>query len=517
MARVYVAVERGDPTMRLYAVKRLHPHLRDDPRARRTLFDEARLAGNVEHPNVLKVHGTGRDTDGAYLAMDYVDGVSLAELYGAVKRVDEEMPLQVCVDVTKQIALGLHAIHEQAGGLLVVHRDVSPHNVLIDFGGRARLADFGIAKPLPGTGDEEGLRAETSTGVLKGKVGYMSPEQLRFENPDRRADLFALGVVLYELLAGRRLYHGSDGAEGARRILHEPPPDIMDEREDTPPEVVQLLFMLLAKEPGMRPGDAQEVAERLEAIQQGLAAEYGRTVHLGEYASSFFERERAERKKKIDDGMARSKALDSAEPVLGRHASKPPPPPLKWRVKGAAIKATLEYFVAIHGEEGLARIVELCSGPVRMALQTPVLVSSWYDGGVMVELTEAAEKLWGDPETHSLASATGAASADYAFGDGGPYEVFRRQGLSSGVGTFLETSGEIYRLYYDVGGWVVEEVTDSHARMRVEDGIVFPPAIVARIVGYLHRGFELIGAEVLSSGSVRQGDDLILTCDWTSR
>jgi len=242
---------------------------------------------------------------------------------------------------------------------------------------------------------------------------------------------------------------------------------------------VQLLFMLLAKEPDMRPSDAREVAERLAVIQEGLAAEYGRVVHVGEYAGSFFERERAERRKKIDDGLARSRALDSAEPVLGRHASKPPPPPLKWRVKGAAIKATLEYFVATQGEEGLARIVELCSAPVRMALQTPVLVSSWYDGGVMVELTEAAEKLWGDPETNVLASATGAASADYAFGDGGPYEVFRRQGL--------------------------------------KDGIVFPPAIVARIVGYLKRGFELIGAEVLDTASGRQGDDLILTCDWTPR
>lgn len=517
MARVYVAVERGDADMSLYAVKRLHPHLRDDPRARRTLLDEARLAGNVEHPNVLRVHGAGKDSEGPYLAMDYVDGVSLAELYGAVKRVDEEMPLQICVDVTRQVALGLHAVHDQAGGLLVVHRDVSPHNVLIDFDGRARLADFGIAKPLPGTGDVEGLKAETSTGVLKGKVGYMAPEQLRFETPDRRADLFALGVVLYELLAGRRLYHGSDGAEGARRILHEPPPDIMDEREDCPPEVVQLLFMLLAKEPAMRPKDAVEVAERLAEIQTGLAPEYGRAVDLGDYAGSFFERERKERRKKIEDGLARSRALDSAEPALGRHASKPPPAPLEWRVKGAAIKATLEFFVATQGEEGLARIVELCSHPVRLALQTPVLVSTWYEGGVMVELTEAAEKLWGDPQRHTLASATGAASADYAFGDGGPYEVFRRQGLRDGIAPFLDTSAEIYRLYYDVGGWVVEELTGQHARMRIEDGIVFPPAIVARIVGYLRRGFELIGAEVLGTACARQGDDLIITCDWSPR
>tara|TARA_B100001750_G_scaffold236198_1_gene239703 strand:+ start:811 stop:2424 length:1614 start_codon:yes stop_codon:yes gene_type:complete len=515
MARVYVAVERGDRSGALFAVKRLHPHLRDDPRARRTLFDEARLAGNVTHPNVLKVHGTGRDTDGPYLAMDYVDGISLAELYSAVKRLDEEMPLQVCVDVTRQIALGLHAVHEQAGGLLVVHRDVSPHNVLIDFAGRARIADFGIAKAAPGSSEDED-RAATSTGVLKGKVGYMAPEQLRFEEPDRRADLFALGVVLYELLAGRRLYHGSDGAEGARRILHEPPPDIMDEREDVPPEIVQLLFVLLAKDPAMRPETALSVAERLGAIQRALAEEEGRTVRLGDYAGSFFERERRERKRRIDDGLVRSRALDEAEPQLGRHATYPPPAPLKWRVKGAAIKATLAYLVAIQGEEGLARIVELCSAPVRLALQTPVMVSNWYDGGVMFELTEAAERLWGDLATYRLAFATGAASADYAFGDGGPYEVFRRQGLKEGIAPFLDTSGEIYRLYYDVGSWMVESVDDRHARMRIGDGVVFAECIAARVAGYLHRGLELVGATMSDSRYHREGDDLVFVCEWSA-
>ena len=514
MARVYVAVERGARTHELFAVKRLHPHLRDDPRARRTLLDETRLAGSVDHPNVLRVHGTGKDTDGPFLAMDYVDGVSLAELFGAVKRADEEMPLQVCVDVARQLALGLHAIHEQAGGLLVVHRDVSPHNVLVDFQGRTRIADFGIAKPLAGSTGADG-RAETSTGVLKGKVGYMAPEQLRFEEPDRRADLFALGVVLYELLAGRRLYHGSDGSEGARRILHEPPPDIMDEREDAPPEIVQMLFMLLAKQPDVRPASALVVAQRLQAIQTALAEEEARTVHLGDYAGSFFERERQERKRKIEHGLARSRALDSSEPHLGRHASHPPAPPLDWRVKGAAIKATLESFVATHGDEGLARIVELCSGPVRMALQSPVLVSNWYAGAIMVELTEAAERLWGDPSTHRLAFATGASSADYAFGDGGPYEVFRRQGLKEGIAPFLETSGEIYRLYYDVGTWLVEEVAEHHARMRIDDGVVFPDAIRARVAGYLYRGLELIGAQVTDARWHREGDDLLFVCEWT--
>ena len=532
MARVYVAVQRGDPDHGLVAVKRLHPHLRDDPRARKTLLDEARLAGNVRHPNVLRVHGTGKDSDGPYLAMEYIEGVSLAELSGAVKRWDEEMPLQVCVNIARQIALGLHAIHEQAGGLLVVHRDVSPHNVLIAFtgdddssGGRVCIADFGIAKRMAASAEDatdtatatatatEGAGG-TSTGVLKGKVGYMSPEQLRFETPDRRADLFALGVVLYELVAGRRLYHGSDGIAGARRILNEPPPDVGDEREDAPPEIVQLLFMLLAKQPQMRPPDAAAVAEHLAQIQQSLAIEEGRSVSLGDYAMSFFQRELAHRKASIEMGVARSQALEEAEPLLGRHASRPPPAPPKWRVKGASIKATLEYFVATRGEEGLAQLMDLCGPTVRAALGSPVLVSTWYDGSVFVAITDAAERLWGDMEKHTLAVEAGEASADFAFGDGGPYEVFRLQGLKDGIAPFLETSAEIYRLYYDVGKWVVEEVTATSATMRIEDGVVFPPGIEKRILGYLRRGFRLIGADVLGAKSWREGDDLLLHCEW---
>lgn len=505
MGRVFVAVRRGDPDQQLFAVKRLHPHLQDDPRARRSFHGESALAKNLEHPNVLRVHGCGEDADGPYLAMEYIDGCSLGELSTAVKRADEDYPLQVCLDIAQQLARGLDAIH-QHHEQNVVHRDVSPQNVLVDYSGRVRIADFGIAKVL----HDEG-RIETSSGVLKGKVGYMSPEQLRFEGADHRADLFALGVVLWELLAGRRLYFGSDGSEGARRILHEPPPDIGDDREDVPAELVQLLFELLAKDPSARPASAAIVAERLREQLEAQESVEGR-VDLGNYVDSFFAPQRETRRSNIATALARSVVFDQAEAHFGDQATAKPK--RRWRVKGAAITATLDYLERSYGEAGYQKVLSLLSPEVGELLSGPVLVSSWFDGSVMLELTEVAQRLFGEDEGPSLGFRIGISSANYAFGPGGPYEVFRMRGLREGIAPFLDTSGEIYRLYYDVGAWAVEHLGTGICRIRVSRGRVFPNAIVERILGYFQRGFELIGALQVQVHAEHEGEDLVIHGRW---
>ena len=146
--------------------------------------------------------------------------------------------------VLAQAARGLHAAHELVSAegtpLGVVHRDISPKNLLIGFDGLVRVADFGIAKARDNV-------EQTRVGVLKGNVGYMAPEYLRFQELDGRSDLFALGVVLHETLTRERLYDGDDSAAIARRILDEPAPDIFEER-DVPPELAALLFELMAKD-----------------------------------------------------------------------------------------------------------------------------------------------------------------------------------------------------------------------------------------------------------------------------
>jgi serine/threonine-protein kinase len=303
MGRVELAMRQEGAFRRLYAVKRLKESYREEEDFLRMFLDEARIAGFLRHPNVVSVLDMGRDADGPYLVMDYVEGVSLNSLIARVR--SSPIPTQVALSIALQIAEGLHAAHEltspEGEPLHLVHRDVSPQNVLVGYDGVARITDFGIAKAM-------GRMTKTTTGVLKGKYGYMAPELLQFEEPDRRADLFSLGVVLYELLAGERLYPNVDGMDGVRRILKEPPPDIAEVRDDIPPEIVQLLFALLAKDKDHRPKTAREVSRKIEPLLARVVADEGK-IEVGDYLATLFAERRAEEKQRI------AAALSSAAPA----------------------------------------------------------------------------------------------------------------------------------------------------------------------------------------------------------
>jgi serine/threonine-protein kinase len=290
MGVVEVALRREGAFHRTYAVKRPYPHLARDPGFRAMFMDEARLAGLVRHPNVVSVLDVGEDEAGPFLVMEYVPGLSVAALVEALSAAGERLPLPVALLVALHAARGLHAAHELAGPdgapLGLVHRDVSPQNLLVGFDGLARLTDFGIAKALGNT-------TRTTTGVLKGNVGYMAPEYLRFEPVDRRADLFSLGVVLYEMLTGARLYGGADAHETARRVLHDPPPDVGERRADAPAELVALLLDLLAKSRADRPPDARAVAARIEAVLAELALDEA-AIGLAAYMEGRFAARRAQ-------------------------------------------------------------------------------------------------------------------------------------------------------------------------------------------------------------------------------
>src|SRR5215471_6084417 len=251
MGYVELVARREDRFLRLFARKRLHPHLRADAAFRDMFFDE--------------------DEQGPFLLMEYVEGPSVAEIVEGVVPRDRLLPVALGVSVIAQAARGLHAAHgllaDDGTPLGLVHRDVSPKNLLVGYDGLVRVADFGIAKA------KDNLTV-TRIGVLKGNIGYMAPEHLRFQDVDARSDLFSLGVVLYEMLARERMYAGDDAAAVARRILEEPPPDIFEIR-DVPPELAALLFDLLAKDREQRPPDALSVATRLDAIAADLAAAAG--------------------------------------------------------------------------------------------------------------------------------------------------------------------------------------------------------------------------------------------------
>ncbi|NOY94187.1 MAG: serine/threonine protein kinase, partial [Deltaproteobacteria bacterium] len=204
MATLYLGRRTGAAGFaRHVAIKLVHPHLSEDPNFISMFIDEAKLSARIQHPNVVHVEQFGDEGGCYYLVMEYVHGCSLSQLLKGLGERKRRLTPDVAVSVAMKLAEGLHAAHETRGDdgelLGVVHRDVSPQNVLLAYKGHVKLIDFGIAKA-------RGRSQETAAGLLKGKFRYMAPEQAAGRPVDRRSDLYALGIVLWEMLTGRRLF-----------------------------------------------------------------------------------------------------------------------------------------------------------------------------------------------------------------------------------------------------------------------------------------------------------------------
>ncbi len=229
-------------------------------------ISEARLSARINHPNVVPTFELGDDDGNLFLVMPLVEGVSLARLLRKLDAKGALLDPRAAAWIAREAALGLHAAHElrdEAGEhALVVHRDVSPENLLLSFEGRVSVADFGVAKYA-------GADRATGRGVLKGKIAYMSPEQVRGEAIDRRSDLFSLGIVIYESLVGRRLFVGGSHADTLRRILDYYPPDPRDERPEIPEALAAITMRCLQKDPAERCATAGDVAAALRAFLSG--------------------------------------------------------------------------------------------------------------------------------------------------------------------------------------------------------------------------------------------------------
>jgi non-specific serine/threonine protein kinase len=246
MATVWLAHdERLD---RPVALKLLHPGAGDGAGAMNRFVAEARAAGGLDHPHVAAVHDIGETRDGRrYIVMAYCEGGSLAERLRAGPLAPDD-----AMRVASQLAAALEAAHARG----IVHRDVKPANVLFDAAGAVRLADFGIAKVAE--------RDATRSGVVLGTVAYLAPEQLAGERVDHRVDLWALGVTLYEMLAGRRPFAGESHAALLHAILTAEPAPLA---ANVPPALDALVRALLAKDPGARPASAAEVARALASVR----------------------------------------------------------------------------------------------------------------------------------------------------------------------------------------------------------------------------------------------------------
>ena len=261
---------------RTVAIKRLHPHLSKDPDFSAMFLDEARLAARIQHPNVVSTLDIVALDGELFLVMEYVDGESLARLLRTLREKGQTVPPKIAVAIVSGALHGLHAAHEakneKGEPLNIVHRDVSPQNILVGRDGSARVLDFGVAKAA-------GRLHETREGSVKGKVPYMPPEQLRSGAVDCRTDVYSAAVVLWETLTARKLFRGDNDAAVLEKVLFgevEPPSKYAP---DVPPELDALVLKGLAREPAERFATAREMALALErTMAPALASDVGEWV-----------------------------------------------------------------------------------------------------------------------------------------------------------------------------------------------------------------------------------------------
>ena len=289
MAEVYLALSGDVPGFRtLVVVKRILPHLASNAQFIRMFLDEARLAALLDHPNIVRIIEVGHDGEDYFLVMELVQGKPLSAR--AAQGGPRAQAARTGADVLSDLAGGpraaryAHALTDGDGRPLgVVHRDVSPQNVLISFEGAVKMIDFGVARAF-------GRVAHTSPGGLKGKIDYMSPEQASAEEVDHRADVFALGVVLWEALTGRRLFRRDTELATMRAIVDDPIPHPAEIAPSIPADLDAIVMRALRKRKDARYASAQEMAAALERFafsNEGFSpmqvAAYTKSLFAAEY------------------------------------------------------------------------------------------------------------------------------------------------------------------------------------------------------------------------------------------
>jgi eukaryotic-like serine/threonine-protein kinase len=263
MAELFLGYTPGPGGFRKYVViKRILPEARDNEQFMKMFLDEARITAAFSHPNIAQVFDLGDDQDGLYLAMEFIGGQNLNQVTNGCARARAVMPLGFSASVVHDCALALHYAHtfkDPAGkDYPVIHRDVAQKNIMVTYEGMVKLLDFGIAKA-------RGTLGKTHAGAVKGTAGYMSPEQVRGEPLDGRSDVFALGVVLYEMITGRRLFSGATETEEMRMILEAPIARPSEVLAVIPEELSDVAMRALARTKSDRFASAKEMSRALSS------------------------------------------------------------------------------------------------------------------------------------------------------------------------------------------------------------------------------------------------------------
>ena len=262
MAEIFLAKQSGlEGFEKVVVLKRILPHLASDDEFVSMFLDEARIAAKLSHPNVVQIYDLGKADDTFYIAMEYVSGRNMQHLITKQQQIGGHLPVEHVCRIIAGVCDGLYYAHARKDydgkPLNIIHRDISPQNILVSFAGGVKVVDFGIAKAST-------QLAQTRAGVLKGKYAYMSPEQVRGAKIDHRSDIFAVGLVMYEMLTGMRAFERDNALKTLKAIVQEKPLNPREMNPDIPMEVVKLLSKALEKNPDRRYKTAQEMQLALE-------------------------------------------------------------------------------------------------------------------------------------------------------------------------------------------------------------------------------------------------------------
>jgi serine/threonine-protein kinase len=334
MATVYLARLTGVGGFRRFvAIKRLHPHLAGEKEFVEMFLDEARLAAGIHHPNVVSILEVSATPIGYYLVMEYVEGDTLARLLARAAGQGQRLPTAISLRILIDSLSGLHGAHElrdDSGQLVhLVHRDVSPQNVLVGIDGVSRITDFGVARA-------QSRLSATRVGQLKGKLAYMAPEQASGSDIDRRADVFSAGVMIWETLAAKRLFKGETEAATLSRVLNDPIPELIRVAPGANKQISQAVMRALERNPARRYRTCAELAEALE-----MAAANGGGIAASRDVSVFVKAMLGE---EIDKQREAVRAWLAASEPSQIQAAPPPPPSSPSSVSAAAMSFPGEEF-----------------------------------------------------------------------------------------------------------------------------------------------------------------------------
>jgi eukaryotic-like serine/threonine-protein kinase len=369
MGVVYLALMRGPGAFsKLLVLKELKPELLDDPAVVDMFMQEARLAACLSHPNVVQTVEAGSDGNRHYIAMEYLDGQSLYRVLSRARRTGRPVPFELQGAILCSALEGLayaHAARDYEGNPLgIVHRDVSPHNVFIGYDGQVKVLDFGIAKAVTAS-------AETRTGILKGKVAYMAPEQAAGAIVDERTDLFSVGVMLWEAATGRRFWSGVGNDMQILRALLRGDLDAAHDGStvELPEDVRALVSKATAFDPAQRHASATLLLEELRATLLRRGAMPG-AAEIGRFVLERFADDRARLRTAIEGAMSHGRgsvsgrfsvsapvALDVEVPSLNMAIAEPTPSnmPVLWQATSTGSSISAAVPSPLEAERGGSR------------------------------------------------------------------------------------------------------------------------------------------------------------------